>query len=474
MKILKVGPNGVVENKTIGENFTDLKHANQSAIVESIEEDIESSIIVDEFISGDEGVILDAVDNVVNNMQSATKDFGKFLEGGYVTRNYYQLNKADSMIGSAGESQAIYGPESPRKYTRIDRFPLFSYTITKEDADTQLNEYVYSMTAYILPASIKPSIDELIIGSVGDKNVIFKVSNIESSRGVNKVFQITAISIKEATLDELELLNMSVEDKKFFILKHINTSKRLIMSETDIELSASILKVRTSLVSSLVDLMYQGSINTFIETNEDKTVTYNKYLNYFLYSNRLLDDTAYDNINPAFYLVKDEYEFNKEYKQMPYEAFVNGNSQYMSILSLYLDSPPADSFNTQFLLYAKSKIYNASVMDDPQMINTEYLIMPTSIIEKIKKNEQYTDDELTMIGAPNSPKRVVYEACLKYYTAIVSDNMGVSYTPFIDMDYISNLNRIPFDLMDRDQFVKLVPFLLKILKHEEDFINSSL
>ena len=472
MKILGPGDEKP-EIISIGEKSpSDILTSNNIApVVESVEEDIFENDLTKEFISGESGQIEDAVEEILNTQNDSVKDFGKFLEGGYRLGTLLKLNETDVAQAPGSETLELYGSESPRKYTSYKKVPFYTYNITKEPySEGQVRSYEYALETYLLPDSIKPSVDDLVIGSVGDKDVIFKINDVKTSKGNKKIFGIEGISYKEYTKEERYKLEKSIESKVYFILDHYGTEKQLLMPQYDVEMSTKLRSIRSGLVDAWMNLVWQGNINTIVDVTDPTNVVYNKYLNYFIEKYNLLQDTAYDRIKMAFYLMKDEYVFKQTYNHTPYECLVSGDATYLYKHPYTTEKPLADPFNETFLLFMRGRIQ--SVEKGSVNPGAPYHMLPPSLLLKMERNQMYSDGELLLLGQPKSPRRVIYQLIMEYFTAREVTPLGTVYNSIFDMEKLVEFSRIPFaSIMSREEFIQLMPYVFYILKYEEDYIT---
>lgn len=470
MKIVKSGGDGSSKVINIGEDKETVEEKS-APIVETGD----TSLIVDEdvesFIEGNDKAIQDAVDNAIELSQNNTKDFSKFISGGYRTCDYYQLNRSDSM-SEAGEQVALYGENSPRKYTHIGNFPIFGYEVEREESDSSTPSYLYSARGYIAPDMILPGIDDLVVARVGDKRLIFKIASRESSRGVKKIYQIEMISIAEYTEDESASLKLSVEDVKYCILGNIGTNKATIMSKHNVALLSKIRKLREQQIELFFDMAYKGPINTFIYKLPDGRYVYDKYMTYFIAENDLLEGSDFPSTGATIYMVDDKFLFKSEYRKTAFSAFESGKVDVMRDHKMGLSLPPRDNFTGRLATYLKGAINVVNPVPPDQAHVYEltglpyHQQLPDSILIKMRSKEAYSDGELNALGRPGDAKRELYSLIVDSYLSLAGDIQD--WKPVLNQRRIEDLENVMYELMDQSLYTQLIPFVMAALKREED------
>jgi len=488
MELIKLGKDGNADlvittgEAEVVDSVTGKVVAHTNLVTEMPDDD---SMIIDEhmsdYVEGADGLISDAVDNLIDVTQGATKDYAKFLQGGFRPVEYQQIIKTDSLTVN-GEYTELYGLNSPLKYNRIHRLPLYGYNPQRQvDDSTNDITHGYEGEGYIPPDVLVPNIGDLFIGPVGDQKVIFKIGNVEGSRGVEKVWKISFSSYRSATQGELNNLALSIQRGYYCRVENIGTSKAVIISSVNAQLASSINDLKRKFVDYYLESSFADKLNTIITSkvyDEFKYDIYDSFLMYFIAEGDIFENSDYKSLILTKYDFSNfgDFEFKSLYRKSLYNAFTTGSLQYLKYpfvkLQPLLRTPANIGFSGYSpMMHVSSLITEAEAeeMTANGLFKTK-CILPYSLLNKMKDGAEYSVAELQLMGPILDPTRNLFKLIIDYYTHVRVEATDVSYRPFLDTDRLETLLRIEYELMDMDTFMNILPFVLYILTLEERLI----
>jgi len=250
------------------------------------------------------------LNNVFDNYLDTTERYSKWLQGAPTFVTYYSIN-LDSSTQDQGLNNVteIVGQESPIKYNKIENFPI--YLEGEMNFQTQLDEESgfdsdSEGNAIILPGSIVPQNDDLIVFQILEKQYIYRVSNVEySNTSIRKFYR---INFFVSSFDINTLETRQVQDEYSTIYNNIGTNLDPVIPKKEFTFIKDIDKNLNYIMERYVRYYYDNKMNSFIYNKDKLDLTihefykdngiYDPKLAYFIKRNNLFinDKTFFKNI----------------------------------------------------------------------------------------------------------------------------------------------------------------------------------
>lgn len=223
----------------------------------------------------DKAIVNRNIDNYINY----TNSVGRFFESAPTITTYFQknLNSSTEDVG-LGNVVEIIGPESPILYNRIEGVPIWNVEglqlAYEYDEDTGIDTPV-ECSGNMIPTVLKPSIDEFFIISYMEKDMLFRITNIEGGSLGKRTFYKINFTLSRYDVNYLEenQIDKRLEVDPIELSNSKSSNSPIIQSD---------LYSRKKLLD---DLRYNIK-NKYIENYYDKEV--NKFLGYNSNGERLI------------------------------------------------------------------------------------------------------------------------------------------------------------------------------------------
>ena len=152
------------------------------------------------------------LNNYFDNYLDTTEKYSKWLQGSPTFVTYYSINLENSTQDQGlNNVMEIVGGESPIKYNKIENFPIYLdsdmnfNTNLEEDAGFDSDS---EGTAILLPGTIVPQNDDLILFEVLEKKYIYRINNVEYSNTSIRKFYKISFSVSPFDIDTLEYISI--------------------------------------------------------------------------------------------------------------------------------------------------------------------------------------------------------------------------------------------------------------------------
>lgn len=240
---------------------------------------------------------------------------------------WYNVNDKLSTTTSGTETaDSLTGPDSPFRYNRVERQPVFGITKDLQNIEMRLDDngiadMELEIEPVIPPNTIIPSpFDHMIYRFGSGRSVTFRVNNVQINtlriQGYYKVpMHLVDIDSDEyfTNLEKLTVKNLVVDDSK------VGTNEQCILSDTVFEEIKAINKISSQIMSDYIDTFFSRKYNSFIFRgfgNSNFTV-YDPYLTWFLLNHGLME--LYDEILQPVVIDQND-NFRGEYNKTVFRA----------------------------------------------------------------------------------------------------------------------------------------------------------
>lgn len=219
------------------------------------------------------------INNYVDSYLDATNRYSKWQQGSPTFVTYYSI-KLESSTKDQGLNNVteVVGNESPIKYNKIENFPIylesdinFSQQLDEEagfDAESE-------GSAVVLPGTIVPQNDDLLVFSVFERDYIYRVSSVETSSTSMRTFYRISFFISPFDLSTLE--ERQVESKYNVIYDNIGTELNPIIPEKNFTLLDDIEERIKYLSERYIRFYYDKKINSFIYNLDRMNMTIHEF-----------------------------------------------------------------------------------------------------------------------------------------------------------------------------------------------------
>ena len=211
------------------------------------------------------------LNNYFDGYLDTTERYSKWLQGSPTFVTYYSINLEQSTQDQGlNNVMEVVGGESPVKYNKIEDFPIYL------DADMNFNTNLEEDagfdsesegTAIILPGTIVPQNDDLIVFEILEHKHVYRISNVEySNTSIRKFYKITFFI---SPFDVETLDTRQVKDEYSVIYNNIGTEADPVIPKKEFTFLDDIDKVLDYLSERYIRFYYDKKINAFIY-NYDK------------------------------------------------------------------------------------------------------------------------------------------------------------------------------------------------------------
>lgn len=206
-----------------------------------------------------------ALNTYFDNYLDTTERYSKWLQGSPTFVTYYSINLENSTQDQGlNNVTEIVGGESPIKYNRIENFPIYldgemSFNTNLEedagfDSDSEGN-------AVILPGTLVPQNDDLLVFEILEKKYVYRVANVEySNTSIRKFYKINFF-VTPFDINTLE--NRQVVDKYNTIYQNIGTESTPIIPDYNFTLIDDIDRTLDYLSERYIRFYYDKKVNSF-------------------------------------------------------------------------------------------------------------------------------------------------------------------------------------------------------------------
>lgn len=219
------------------------------------------------------------LNNYFDGYLDTTERYSKWLQGSPTFVTYYSINLEQSTQDQGlNNVMEVVGGESPVKYNKIEDFPIYLdadmnfNTNLEEDAgfDTESEG-----TAILLPGTVVPQNDDLIVFEILEKKVVYRISNVEySNTSIRKFYKITFFV---SPFDVETLDTRQVKDEYSVIYNNIGTKVDPVIPKKEFTFLDDIDKILEYLTERYIRFYYDKKINAFIYNYDKMNMIIHEY-----------------------------------------------------------------------------------------------------------------------------------------------------------------------------------------------------
>lgn len=379
-------------------------------------------------------------DNIFLHEERINSQYMRFLDSTPTYVTYYHINNIESTVDNGFQNvERVIGENSPIRFNEIKNFPV--YGIEQIVLGLNLEEHgldtSYEGEGIILPNTIKPLPNDLFIISYLNQDYIFMISEVAYDTIKSNNFYRITFSVKYMEPGRIDDILRQTNDKFSTLIDNLGSKEKVIIRDDDIDQIMALDEIYTKVAEYYKLLFFNSKYNSFIFTQLDSSLYYDKYQTEFinkhgLFNKRRTYDTVWltqEDKSPTMLI---------EYHNSIYRAL---ELKKKSLLKDYRYIINPIRYNMSIFLY-----YRLTNVKSPQLMDsgTVSYIRP-ELIEKIISPSDVIDENVmckTIIDYFNNKINTVYDI----------DRAGLR-------EYMEYMN------YDRETFI-LVPLLLYILRTE--------
>ena len=215
--------------------------------------------------------VKEIINNYFDGYLDSTNRYAKYQNGTPTFVDYYSI-KLESSTQDLGLNNVteIVGAESPIKFNKIVDFPIYLENEVgfmqqlEEDAGFDAES---EGSAIIMPGTIVPQNDDLIVFKFLEKKYIYRVSSVETSNTSMRTFYKVSFFISPFNIDILE--KRQTEDEYKSIYENIGTELDPVITSKMFSLIKDIDERIDYLSERYIRLYYDKKMNSFIY-NKDR------------------------------------------------------------------------------------------------------------------------------------------------------------------------------------------------------------
>lgn len=215
--------------------------------------------------------VKELVNNYFDGYLDSTNRYAKYQPGTPTFVDYYPI-KLESSTQDQGLNNVteVVGAESPVKYNKIIDFPIYldnEVNFMQQLEDDAGFDAESEGTATVLPGTIVPQNDDLVVFKFLEKKFIYRVSNVETSNTSMRTFYRISFFISPFDIDALE--KRQVEEEYKGIYENIGTELDPVIPSKMFSLIKDIDERINYLSERYIRLYYDKKMNSFIY-NKDR------------------------------------------------------------------------------------------------------------------------------------------------------------------------------------------------------------
>lgn len=203
------------------------------------------------------------INQYVETYLDSTDKYSKYFEGTPTFTTYYSKDNTKSTedIGLGGAIE-IVGLESPIRYNKIENFPI--YDIEEIQPSLEIDDELgikteMESTALVLPNTIKPLPDDLLIISYNSIPKIFRVTNVETGNFSNKVYY--KITFFITSYDPSMIDKNQLSDEYDVVLENLGSNNKLVIPKKDALLLDDIEREIEKMSERYIKYFYNKNLN---------------------------------------------------------------------------------------------------------------------------------------------------------------------------------------------------------------------
>lgn len=390
--------------------------------------------------------------NTVDSLVSATKSklnnpYYKFSDQRPTKVTYYSQNIEQSTLDEAsGLHGSHIGNDSPFTFNKITNFLI--YGIERISTEYDVGDFgtesaPVTGNAVILPNTITPRPGDFFCIDYVKEKLLFKVngSSIDTLDTGSNLYKIE-YGLEYTGTTSIDNIEAKVKKTYKFIVNNVGTDFKAVIEDCEYELIEKLEALTDDLITCFEDVFFDSKLQTFV-FNHDGWHMYDPFMIEFLIRNSVLSSgDGYKFVSHAASTHKTfAMDYNKTFFRSLEDKDINNiNFRFTATADLITD--PNSLFVTRMNDY-----YSIKYIDN-NPLKTRLQVFDPEVIDKIKKNEYFTEDRK------------------KHY------NLWVSYfnndTDFIRDNLIDSIRAI--DYQDNLEYFYAIPISIFIIKRYMDIM----
>ncbi len=388
----------------------------------------------------------------VDSLVSATKSklnnpYYKFSDQRPTKVTYYSQNIEQSTLDEAsGLHGSHIGNDSPFTFNKITNFLI--YGIERISTEYDVGDFgtesaPVTGNAVILPNTITPRPGDFFCIDYVKEKLLFKVngSSIDTLDTGSNLYKIE-YGLEYTGTTSIDNIEAKVKKTYKFIVNNVGTDFKAVIEDCEYELIEKLEALTDDLITCFEDVFFDSKLQTFV-FNHDGWHMYDPFMIEFLIRNSVLSSgDGYKFVSHAASTHKTfAMDYNKTFFRSLEDKDINNiNFRFTATADLITD--PNSLFVTRMNDY-----YSIKYIDN-NPLKTRLQVFDPEVIDKIKKNEYFTEDRK------------------KHY------NLWVSYfnndTDFIRDNLIDSIRAI--DYQDNLEYFYAIPISIFIIKRYMDIM----
>jgi hypothetical protein len=383
-------------------------------------------------------------DNIFQYEQRMNSQYTKFLDKSPNFTTYYHINNISSTADLGFQSiERIIGPNSPIKFKVVKDFPVYgldNINLNLSDEDQGLDSN-YDSELIILPNTIQPLPNDCFVFNYLDQNYIFKITEVQYDTIKSNNYYKISYTVNSLTEDMKAQLDLQVDEKYVCNFTNIGTKEKCLIKEEDSVLLVKLNQIYRDIVNKYRIIFFNTKYNSFLFNNGEYKI-YDKYLNHFIQTNKLLNETY--NYETTFCVNEDfTNTFPLEYEQCIYRIIEKCKKAKLPTTIQYIPWV-IENLTSIFKYYRDSSVMSVKFISGQDYINPD-------LLTRIQTGEKLEEDNIIdtlLIDFFNENTQTIYNIDL---------NKLSEYDEYIDLSF--------------ETFIK-IPILLYILKfHYTNFMS---
>ncbi|WP_368880326.1 hypothetical protein [Proteus mirabilis] len=232
--------------------------------------------------------------NIGNFITDTSERYKLFQESAPTFVTYYSKSAYGSTYDRNFESHnEAVGDESPVRFFKIEDVPVYELQVT--DFSTEETETgrkgEYTTSAYLLPDTVAPNIDDMIDVRIHGKVLLLRVTGIDADNHNNKKFFKLSLKLSNMTIPDI---TKQVVEEQVLDFQLIGKTNNPVLRK-DWKLQADLIKVTyDDLLSSIRKTFYSEAHTAFMDK---KNSFIDQHLNIFILRNGL--NNSFENFRDA-------------------------------------------------------------------------------------------------------------------------------------------------------------------------------
>jgi hypothetical protein len=334
-------------------------------------------------------------DRIIQKLENTVVNYSKFFEGGPFFVTYYSKDLLKSTVqDSIDTSVGILGSDSPLKYNKIEKLPIYNFFGI--EVDTEITDFGLESNSegegIIIPNTITPTEEDFFVIDTFSDDIIFKISKVENSKISGKQFwkiYFYAVLNEKQELEEKVVDNLIVNYDKLS-----NSNEKAVFLKEDYLNIQFFDQIIETIIEYVKDYFYYENLN-YVRYEFNSNYIYDPYVEMFIIRNKLLIQPNVKNFYNSIYL--SEVSFDSE----GYEKKLKTNYRFTIFYALEREDYINIDEKTFSFDFEKAPMYfnELTYEGDTNIFVTDYdfgntyRYFPEDFFNKIKNNSLYENQQ---------------------------------------------------------------------------------